>query len=296
MPLLIDAFNVLHTTGVLPPDLAGLDIEELRGVIALSRYRHQPIKLICDGTPPAAEAPSWQSEQDSFADESAGNQSHGFRNISTQWSGNETDADTIIEILVAQDSAPRRLTVITSDRRLTMEIRKRRVRVMPSEVFLENLSADFRENIERVDSPTATQNAARPAFAYDVPLHRDSVRWWLTYLGIDADDPRIAGQHIPVVAPDAIQAQDELDALEDCRQPVQPESDPIRWWLRYFGLDPEALPTELRVSAAPEMGDQQKDLTPERREQTTQDDRTASDDDDDESTIIIDEIDPEALL
>ena len=39
MPLLIDAYNVLHVVGVLPPDLAGIDLEELAILIAKSRFR-----------------------------------------------------------------------------------------------------------------------------------------------------------------------------------------------------------------------------------------------------------------
>jgi len=151
MPLIVDTFNVLHMTGVLPPDLSGMGVEELRGVITLSRFRHQAIQLVCDGVEPIEFRRRRAGEggigrNDEFA------WNRGFDNISLRWSGTKTDADSVIEILVAQNSAPRRLTVVTSDRRLGREVRRRRARVMPSESFLERLSDDFRTNVERSSS------------------------------------------------------------------------------------------------------------------------------------------------
>lgn len=289
MPILVDTFNVLHLTGVLPPDLAGLDVEELRGVIALSRYRRQMIKLVCDGVEPVGGRGLGDFDGDDVEGER-----RGFRNISMMWSGAETDADSVIEILVAQDSAPRRLTVVTSDRRLGKEVRKRRVRVMPSEVFLENLSADFRENVERADTPTGVQITARPAFAYDVPLAGDSVRWWLSYLGMDADDPRVEGQR--VLASSAAEIVREVAREPDRAKRVglgRAEVDPIRWWLCYFGLDPDALPAELRVSATRV---ENEPLAGTANDGAQGEDCAADEDGDDGGMIEIDAIDPEALL
>ncbi len=242
MPLIIDTFNVLHMTGVLPPDLSGMDIEELRGVISLSRFRNQTITLVCDGVQPL----ELRRQPDD-------DQQRALTNISMIWSGTDTDADTLIEILVAQNSAPRRLTVITSDRRLTRVIRKRRVRIMTSESFLSRLSHDFRNNVERSSSNRNTL-AARPPHAYEVPLHADSVRWWLDYLNIDPDHPVIEGQLIPssTNSPSDTSSPPTSKKLPVTKQssPVPQnqtttETDPVRYWLRYFGLNPDQLPEEL---------------------------------------------------
>lgn len=239
MPLIIDTFNVLHTTGVLPPDLAGLDIEELRGVISLSRFRNQSITLVCDGVEPL----DLRRRRD---DEEV----HVLKNISMIWSDTDSDADTLIEILVAQNSAPRRLTVITSDRRLTRVIRKRKVRVMTSESFLKQLSHDFRNSIEQ--SPTSRAGlAVRPPHAYEVPLHADSVRWWLQYLNLDPDHPAIEGDLIPPSSESSVSSSSKKspDPSQTSTSPQihhTEESDPVRWWLQYFGLNPDRLPQELQ--------------------------------------------------
>jgi len=243
MPLIIDSFNVLHMTGVLPPDLSGMDIEELRGVISLSRFRNQTITLVCDGVQPIELRRQPDDDQ----------QQRALANISMMWSGTETDADTIIEILVAQSSAPRRLTVVTSDRRLTRVIRKRRVRIMTSESFLSRLSRDFRNNVERSSSNRNTL-AARPPHAYEVPLHADSVRWWLDYLNIDPDHPVIEGQFIPSSTNSPSDSSSSSTSKEvpvtnqpasTQQNPTTTETDPVRYWLRYFGLNPDQLPEEL---------------------------------------------------
>ena len=46
MPLLVDAYNVLHVVGVLPPDLAGIDLPELAELIGESRYRRDSTILV----------------------------------------------------------------------------------------------------------------------------------------------------------------------------------------------------------------------------------------------------------
>ena len=51
MPLVLDTFNVLHTVGVLPPELAGLDIAGLARLIGESRHRNEKTTLVCDGLP-----------------------------------------------------------------------------------------------------------------------------------------------------------------------------------------------------------------------------------------------------
>ena len=51
MPTLVDAYNVLHVVGVLPPELAGIDLEELAALLEGSRFGREEVLLICDGIP-----------------------------------------------------------------------------------------------------------------------------------------------------------------------------------------------------------------------------------------------------
>jgi YacP-like NYN domain len=127
--LLLDTYNILHVTGVLPPDLAGIEIMDLVRLIRASRYRHQPATLVCDGRAnPQAKA---------------GRQ--GL--ITIQFSGGSKDAggrsaDDLIAQIIAQSTAPRRLTVVSSDRAIIKAARRRRCVNLTSEAFLKNLVAD----------------------------------------------------------------------------------------------------------------------------------------------------------
>jgi predicted RNA-binding protein with PIN domain len=123
MPLLIDTMNVLHVTGVLPPDLAGLDVRDLAELISLSRHRNQHTTLVCDGQG----SPS----------------THGPR-IAIRYSGKGQSADEVIARLIQKSSSPRRLIVVSSDNAVIRAARKRRCGVLTSEGFLKQLVADVR--------------------------------------------------------------------------------------------------------------------------------------------------------
>jgi hypothetical protein len=49
------------------------------------------------------------------------------------------DADALLEELIARHSAPRKLTVVSSDRRLQRAARRRKARVMDSQAWYEEL-------------------------------------------------------------------------------------------------------------------------------------------------------------
>lgn len=123
MPLLLDTWNILHTSGVLPPDLAGIGLEGLIDLIGTSRYRMERVTAVCDGAP----AP--------------GSPTGKIRNVVVRHTGPVT-ADDVIVALVKRSSAPRQILVVTSDRAVAREVRKRRAQVVDSAAFLEQLATD----------------------------------------------------------------------------------------------------------------------------------------------------------
>jgi predicted RNA-binding protein with PIN domain len=122
MPLLLDAYNVLHVTGVLPPDLAGIDLEELADLIAGSRHRHEPAILVCDGP--------------------ARHHRVSHPSVHVRFAGPGKTADDLIARLIRRSTSPRRMTVITSDREIAQAVRRRRATVIESERFLQMLAED----------------------------------------------------------------------------------------------------------------------------------------------------------
>lgn len=228
--LLIDTYNVLHQTGILPPDLAGPSLIEFVRLVRSSRFADRPLTFVCDGPqPPPDEA---------WAALAAGTRLPPR----LVFSGVEKEADDIIEHLVRRHTAPRRLTVVSSDRRLVRVAEVRRCRHLYSEQFLGMLADDFRARHVR---------RTRAIQAYEVPLDAGSVRYWMRMLGIEPEAPEGS---IPISEDECERRLRELAARADeavQRTPAAEESAPkdvaaaepdAAWWARYFGVDPAEFP------------------------------------------------------
>ncbi len=163
--LLLDAYNILHVTGVLPPDLAGIDLVGLARLIARSRHAGRPAAIVCDGPRLAAE--SLPSGED-------------FPGLRTIFAGPGAEADAVIERIIDRSTAPRRLLVVSEDRRLRAAARRRRADWQGSAAFLRQLASDF----ARPPSPTA--GFQKP----ETPLDQISVAAWLAeFEALDLADP-----------------------------------------------------------------------------------------------------------
>ncbi len=146
MPLLIDAWNVLHQTGVLPPDLAGVGLRGLGVLIHRSRWARQQVILVCDGTPSGAHI----------------GLGTGIRAV---FSGHDREADDLIEGHIAASTAPRRLTVVSSDRRIKAAARKRGCTVLTSQAFLERLVHDAERPLKAPPGPPKKVDLPRDMIA-----------------------------------------------------------------------------------------------------------------------------------
>lgn len=124
MILVVDTYNVLHVVGVLPPELAGVDVAELANLIQGSRYGSTNVELICDGTP---------AEHHQIDHESS---------IRLRYAGPGHEADDLIAGLIQKSTSPKRLTVVSSDQWVIRQARRRRCRTMSSEIFLQRLVQD----------------------------------------------------------------------------------------------------------------------------------------------------------
>jgi len=102
MELLIDTWNVLHQTGVLPADSAGIGTAGLCKMIENSRWGREKVSLICDGTP---------SDEHEL----------GVR-YRLVFTGPIKTADTEIMERVANSSSPKSILVVTSDREIIKSI------------------------------------------------------------------------------------------------------------------------------------------------------------------------------
>lgn len=156
MRLLVDACNVLHVTGVLPPELALGEPAELAQLVQRSRYARVPVTLVCDGARPGTQSLS-----------------HGGR-ITLQWTGS-TSADQGIRDALAASSHARKHLVVSSDRAVQATARHFGAQILPSDRFLEHLATDAR----RTPRPMEPNR--------EVHLDDASTERWLREFGLDEE-------------------------------------------------------------------------------------------------------------
>lgn len=183
--LVIDAYNVLHTTGILPRDIAGLDLDGLIRLIGQGRFAGRRIMLVCDGLP-ASRQPFGQPAPGTgglaLIHGRAGSHgqalsvSHG-RSIEILYSG-QAEADAIIEDLVEKAHRTQHPMVISSDRRVQTAAKRRRFGIMSAEKFLHQLSEDHRH--------AGNSRPAAPSPRELVPLESNLVRLWSRALGFES--------------------------------------------------------------------------------------------------------------
>jgi len=93
------------------------------------------------------------------------------RGITVRFAAGFEDADSLIEELIRADSAPRRLTVVSSDHRLQRAARRRKARAVDSDLWYAEIVRQRRRSM-----PTPS---ARPA----VPLLEEDVSYWVRQFG-----------------------------------------------------------------------------------------------------------------
>lgn len=221
--LLVDAFNVLHVTGVLPPDLAGPDVGDLADLIARSRWRAGGAMLVCDGPGPKG------------SKRRAAAPAGGV--IQIRYAGAGRDADSLIERLLHRHSAPRRVTVVSSDRRLQHAARSRKARWMPSEAFLRRLAHDARR-------PAPDPDPYR-GFDRAVPLSDGAVEAWIRDFGVpEADRRRPASESPRIERPSRRRRRDHPPRRDEAPPaPGASEDDLLREAMREWPgrIDPDDL-------------------------------------------------------
>ncbi len=174
MPLIIDTYNALHVTGVLPPELAVGDPAALAALIAGSRFGSDAVWLVCDGVPRGASR---------------------IGRIVIEGAGPGKSADDHIAAFLDRSSAPRRLTVVTSDRAIQRKARSRGADWMKSEEFLAILAEDARR------ARPARGRAPLPSPRRSVPLDAREVAGWMKLFEITAEQAAIEAAARPPSQP-----------------------------------------------------------------------------------------------
>ena len=151
MPLLVDASNVLRAEGALSADFAGPSLEELTSYIARSRYGREVIWIVCDHRVSTLRSGG----------------------IVIEGPGACSSADERMLEILAESSAARRVTVVSSDRELAARARRLGASTLSSDEFLRQLERDLRAVTSKSSAPRTPSPRAL------VPLSNPQVSRWL---------------------------------------------------------------------------------------------------------------------
>jgi predicted RNA-binding protein with PIN domain len=160
MTLIIDGYNLLHASGVFGPDRGPRGFEQSR--IAL-------LDLLLDLLGDEAAKTIIVFDAAKAPDGLPGRCTHGPLRV---WYAREyPDADSLIEEIVEDDTAPRDLMVVSSDRRLQAAARRRRAMAVGSAEWLAERRERRRSNRRRSDAKPPEPGP-------------EDVDWWKRYFGL----------------------------------------------------------------------------------------------------------------
>ncbi|NIP27305.1 MAG: NYN domain-containing protein [Phycisphaerae bacterium] len=156
--IIIDGHNLLHSIVKLHEDPEPISDVQLCWI--LSRYMKaigENGEIVFDGT-----GPRDKSQFDNIA------------NLEVFFAGLGKDADSIIENKIRANTAPKRLSVVSSDRRLRKTAQARRATAVKSEIFWVNLQKQLKKK-----KPVKEPKAKR------VGLSESETKQWLEIFGIE---------------------------------------------------------------------------------------------------------------
>ena len=172
MALLIDGYNLLHASGILGRGIGPGTLERSRNALlnfiaeSLAERELSVTTVVFD----AREAPPGLPRTVTF------------RGITVRYAERSSDADELIEELIAAHHSPRRLTVVSSDHRLHRAARRRRARAVDSDRWYAQVIR------ERIDRARPKSLPAKPAG----PPSEGEVQFWLREFGMSESEPERA--------------------------------------------------------------------------------------------------------
>ncbi|MEX0936703.1 MAG: NYN domain-containing protein [Pirellulales bacterium] len=160
MAYLIDGYNLLHVTGIFGRG---------RGPHGLERSRKALLNFLA-----ASLSPSELSQTTVVFDAAAAPpglpRTQVHQGITVRFAANYDDADALIEELIEQHSAPRRLVVVSSDHRLHRAARRRKAKPIDSEDWYSQLLRKRHSTARPTDKPDAKPTA---------PPSEAQVQYWV---------------------------------------------------------------------------------------------------------------------
>lgn len=165
MSLVIDGYNLLHASGILGRGTGPGGFERSRRALlnflaeSLDKRQRSSTTIVFD----ARMAPPGLPHESEY------------EGITVRFAARGSDADEEIERFIADHTAPRRLTVVSSDHRLHRAARRRRAKAIDSEKWYAEV---VRRRIDRARQKSPAGKPSEPPTAGEVG-------YWLRQFGIE---------------------------------------------------------------------------------------------------------------
>jgi len=158
MPLIIDGYNLLHSIHKTNEDSDAIsDTQLCRIVDTFLIHTKQKGEIIFDGTGPP--------DKSTF---------DNMSKLEVFFAGPGRDADTVIENKIKASTDAKRLTVVSSDRRVQQAARARKAAAIKSNIFWDNLQRQL-----------SRKKTAREPAAKRQGLSEGETEQWLRIFGLD---------------------------------------------------------------------------------------------------------------
>jgi len=142
---LIDGYNLLHAAGYIPRKATTAHLERARQRLyrflaaRLSEAERQRTTIVFDVRRHRDIIPGWETHS----------------GMTIRNAVDVADADTLIEQLIRDHSAPKQLSVVSSDRRLHRAARTRRAQAIDSDQFLQRMEQRSTRSVPRGKPPVS---------------------------------------------------------------------------------------------------------------------------------------------
>lgn len=207
--LLIDGYNVLHAAGLAKHSYGPGEFE---------RTRRRFLKLLAGQLSPR-ERHRTTVVFDAPPQSLGASPPREIYELLVVFAGDDGDADAAIERLIRQNSAPRRLHVISSDRRIQKAARRRRARSLSA--------ADFLARIVARKTPQERAEAAEPAAKREGLQSPGEVQAWLELFSAERSLDLSAPAETP---PAPAEGQSPKRKAPRTNLPGPAHTDELRFW------------------------------------------------------------------
>ncbi len=136
MPFILDGYNLLRALQKIDAYADLTEVELCRCLAEFLRVVNDRGRIVFDGIGPPDKR-----------------ELLNIRGLDVSFSGHDSDADSVIERKIEQNTAPRRLVVVSSDRRLRAAAARRKAASMPVDVFWSALCKTLSRDAQKISEP-----------------------------------------------------------------------------------------------------------------------------------------------